>query len=100
VALNAAADLFYNSSIPDRVDDDEANAYRVGLALGPELTTGQNSLLFQLGYYVYRPLKIDKSWYWRLGVKHHFTDHVFIGFALKAHMGKADVIEWGLGYKF
>jgi hypothetical protein len=100
VGLNAAVDLFYNASIPDRKKDPDANKYRIGLALGPELTTGKNSLLFQLGYYVYRPVEIDKSWYWRIGIKHHFTDHLFIGFALKAHMGKADVIEWGAGYRF
>ncbi|MCA6075565.1 acyloxyacyl hydrolase [Fulvivirga sedimenti] len=99
VALNGSADVFYNSSIPDRTGDPGANRFRLGLALGPELTTGPNSVVFQLGYYVYRPEEVDKSFYWRIGIKHHFTDHFFTGFALKAHLGKADVIEWGVGYR-
>ncbi len=99
VALNGSVDLFYNGSIPGRQEDPEANKYRIGIAAGPEVTTGPNSLVFQLGYYVYRPEEIDTAVYWRLGVKHHFSDHFFAGFALKAHLGKADVIEWGIGYR-
>ncbi len=99
-ALTAGVDVFYNSTIRERLDDPEANQYRVALQAGHDLIAGPTSLLFQLGYYVYRPEDVDKSFYWRLGIKQQMGKKLFAGIFLKAHMGKADVIEWGLGYRF
>ncbi len=98
-ALTGGLDLFYNSTIPDRVENPDANQYRVGLHAGHDLIAGTTSMLFQVGYYIYRPEDVDKSFYWRLGVKQHISDKLFAGFFLKAHLGRADLIEWGLGYR-
>ncbi len=98
-ALTAGADLFYNSTIPVRLDDEDANPYRIGLHAGHDLVAGNTSILFQLGYYVYRPEDIDKPVYWRVGVKQHITPKIFGAVLLKAHLGRADLIEWGIGYQ-
>lgn len=97
-ALTLGMDIFNNPTIPDRVDDPEASVYRVGIHVGHDLMVGPTSVLFQVGYYMYRPVPVDESWYWRLGFKHDISRHLFAGVFLKAHMGRADVIEWGLGY--
>lgn len=97
--LTAGTDVMYNATIPERVGDPDANPYRIGIHAGHDLVAGPTSVLFQLGYYVYRPVDIDKSVYWRLGVKQSISSRVFAGIFLKAHMGRADVIEFGLGYQ-
>jgi hypothetical protein len=99
-AVTAGVDVFYNGTIPERLDDPDANPYRVALHGGHALIAGPTSMLFQVGYYVYRPEDVDKSFYWRLGVKQDISPRLFAGLFLKAHMGRADVIEWGIGYKF
>jgi hypothetical protein len=97
-ALTLGADVFYNNTIPARKGEG-ASKYRVGIHAGHDLIAGKNSVLFQLGYYVYRPVEVDTHTYWRLGIKHHLTDALFLGANLKAHLGKADVIEWSVGYR-
>lgn len=97
-AMTGGLDLFYNSTISERVDNPEASEYRVGIHGGHDLTAGPTSLLLQVGYYIYRPVDVDKSFYWRLGMKQQISPRFFAGLFLKAHMGRADVLEWGLGY--
>jgi hypothetical protein len=96
-ALTLGADVFYNNAIPVRKGDPDASKFRVGIHAGHELIAGRDSVLLQLGYYVYRPVDVDTQMYWRLGIKHHLSDAIFIGANLKAHLGKADVIEWSIG---
>ena len=98
-ALTGGLDVFYNGTIPARVDNPDANPYRLAVMAGHDLIAGPTSILFQVGYYVYRPEDVDKSFYWRIGVKQHISKKIFAAMLLKAHMGRADVIEWGLGYQ-
>ena len=97
-AFTLGTDIFYNNSIPVREEGNDSK-YRVGVHAGHDLIAGKNSILFQLGYYVYRPVEVDTRTYWRLGIKHHITDALFLGANLKAHLGKADVIEWSIGFR-
>jgi hypothetical protein len=97
-ALTGGLDLFYNSTISERVDDPDASEYRLAIHGGHDLIAGPTSFLFQVGYYIYRPVEVDKAFYWRLGMKQQISSRVFAGFFLKAHMGRADVLEWGIGY--
>lgn len=73
---------------------------KAGLFVGHELVFGSLALETQVGYYVYRPYKYSTAYYERLGLKYHFSPHVFGAVDLKIHGFAADVLEWRVGYRF
>ena len=97
--LMLGLDAFRNEAIAELADDDETNIHRIGLHAGHELYTSRVSVVAQLGYYLYRPVKVDDAAYWRLGLKYYLKPRLFLSWMLKAHRGKADVVEWGVGYR-
>ena len=64
-----------------------------------EYVIGDLSFPLQVGYYLYNNYPVS-SIYETAGVKYRFAPHWCAGFALKAHLGNGDFIQWGLGYKF
>lgn len=72
---------------------------KAGAYVGHELLFGRLAFVSHLGGYFYNPYKSNRSYYERLGLKYHFTDHLFGNIDLKVHGGSADVIEWRLGMK-
>jgi hypothetical protein len=34
-----------------------------------------------------------------LGLRYQLNEHLLANLSLKAHLGQADFIEWGVGYK-
>jgi len=36
----------------------------------------------------------------RASLKYVFTNHIFTSLGLKTHLQKAELIEWGMGYRF
>lgn len=95
----AAFDLIYSEAIPAVVNDPEANPYRLGVAIGHELYISKVSFLSQVGTYLYRPVKVDKPVYLRWGVRYYATKTFFLSCMLRTHFGRADLIEWGIGYR-
>ena len=101
------------------------NKVRIGVSLQHELMLGRITAGFDLGLYLYNPLKnlepyteakneiLDKpliylyniekedGWlYTRATIKYALDKHLFISLGLKTHFQKAEFIEWGLGYRF
>ncbi|RZJ69938.1 acyloxyacyl hydrolase [Flavobacterium sp.] len=110
-ALQLGSDIFisqylkeyirYSSvAYPDRPYLDPNTDYkRVSVFVGHELFINRLSVETQVGYYVYKPFKYESDVYQRLGVKYYATKNVFAGVALKAHGGRAEAIELGLGIR-
>lgn len=108
-ALQLGADVFFSmylkefirySSVayPDRPYLDPDTDYkRVGVFVGHELFINRLSVEAQLGYYVYKPFDYEIDMYQRLGAKYYVTKKLFAGIALKAHGGRAEAIEIGVG---
>ncbi|RZJ66468.1 MAG: acyloxyacyl hydrolase [Flavobacterium sp.] len=110
-ALQLGADVFFSkylkefirySSVayPDRPYLDPDTDYkRVGVFVGHELFINRLSVEAQLGYYVYKPFDYEIDLYQRLGAKYYVSKNIFGGIALKAHGGRAEAIEVGIGIR-
>jgi len=110
-ALQLGTDVFFSqylkeyirySSIayPDRPYLDPDTDYkRIGIFAGHELFINRLTVETQVGYYVYKPFHYESDVYQRLGAKYYATKNVFGGIALKAHGGRAEAIEIGIGIR-
>lgn len=104
-ALNIGVDIFYNGAYKQTIDslgyDNPTSKYfTAGIHAGHEFYMHRLSVLTQLGFYVYNPLKLTKSVYQRYAFRYHLNKKVFILLGLKSHFGNADFVEWGVGGKF
>jgi hypothetical protein len=63
-----------------------------------EHVIGKLSIPLQAGVYVYNQYQINPL-YQTIGVRYRFTPKMNVVLQLKTHFGKADYIQWGLGYK-
>lgn len=72
---------------------------RVGLFAGHELFIGKLSIIAQAGYYIYYPVKYNKRYYTRIGLKRYLTDKLFVSVMLKTHLAKAEAMEYGIGIR-
>jgi hypothetical protein len=76
-----------------------ASHWEAAVYVAYEYVLGDLSFPLQIGYYLYNNYPVN-SIYQTMGVKYRFASHWIAGFALKAHMGNGDFMQWGLGYKF
>ena len=72
---------------------------RVGLFAGHEFHFNKFAINTQLGYYVYYPYDFEGRVYERLGLKYYFGKNLFAEASLKAHVAKAEAIEFGIGIR-
>jgi len=102
--LNIGTDFMFDGSNKVILDSSgnkkNIKYFKWAITAGHEFYIGKVSLLTQLGFYVYDPLKKDKSLYQRIGLKYYFKENIFGVLALKTHFGAADYVEWGAGVKF
>lgn len=63
-----------------------------------EKVVGNLSIPVQLGAYLYNKYQISEV-YQVIGLRYRFLPHWIAGLQLKAHLGKADYIQYGIGYK-
>lgn len=73
---------------------------RLSVLGGHELFFGRMSLLTQMGIYVYKKVPLNPFLYTRIGMKYYWTPYFYSGANLRAHFGKADGVEWSMGYTF
>ncbi len=78
---------------------------RDNMALGAYLAheVGYKKLWFitDLGFYLTKRVGDDPIHPWiyeRVGLKYQFSNRLFVGVAIKAHLAKADYTEWTIGY--
>ena len=72
---------------------------RASIFVGHEFRLGKFAIPSQLGYYVYWPYEYETRTYTRIGVKHYFTDTIFMVGTVKAHAVNAEAIEFGVGIR-
>jgi hypothetical protein len=93
--------LPYQPFYPDtRKGYSKRDVTSLGIRLGKEYYFGRVSLAGDLGVYIVKPDNgIPEPYYFNLYVLYHYGD-VHFGPRLKTHLGVADIIEFGIGWRF
>ena len=105
------------------LDDKIANLFRVAVGINNEFRIGRITAILDWGIYLYDPIRlaykdengnkyekrpmlykynIDKEdgWnYFRLGVRCRVWNNLYVQTAVKTHLSKAEMVEWGIGYQ-
>lgn len=104
-AFGLGFDLFYDHSTYQRAEDQNITinsdweALRGGIHGSYEMVIEDLSFIVDLGAYVYSKLD-DGALHQRVGLRYKINEHISACMHLKAHWGKADFAEFGLGYSF
>jgi hypothetical protein len=105
-AYGIGLDLFYDRSIEQAVKDrgfeykGTAQLYRVGIHGFQDLFIGDLVITLNLGTYLYSSYFEFTNIFTRVGLKYFFSTHWYAKMCLKAHYGNADMIEWGVGFRW
>ncbi|MBL4559506.1 MAG: acyloxyacyl hydrolase [Labilibaculum sp.] len=102
--LGFGIDLFYNKAANRGKWDFEPetsfkNRFSQAIFISHDLVIDKFSIIANIGVYTYYKTEPEKPVYTRLGIRYRFNEHLITSLSLKAHMGKADYIEWGIGYR-
>jgi hypothetical protein len=103
-AFGFGADLFYDHSIYRKLEQKEKSlnndfeTLRGGIHGSYELGFGRVSISLNVGGYLYSKMN-DGLFYHRFGLRYQFHEKLFACMNIKSHWGKADFMEWGIGYK-
>ncbi len=101
--LGIGVDFFYDGSISQRMErkntgtEIKRHNRRQGAHLSYDLIFGKVFFTIQAGYYFLVKWNDNTSMYNRFGLRYHHNDLIF-NVSLKTHLGRADFIEWGIGY--
>jgi len=76
-----------------------ASLVKIGINAAYELVIGRLSFLLNYGYYVKAMDKSEGELYQRLSMKYFVSKDVYANMVLSAHMGKAEYVGFGLGYR-
>lgn len=103
--IGVGIDVFYDGSVQDASVYFEKeplktiDSYRSGIHLANALIVGDFSLYVHLGYYVLlKDTYSDYAIYDRIGIQYKFKNRMIYNMAIKAHLAKADFVEFGFGY--
>lgn len=97
-------DLFYNKATNRGKWDFEPETsfkdrFSQAIFISHDLVIEKFSIIANVGAYTYYKTEPEKPVYTRLGIRYRLSKHLIASLSLKAHMGKADYIEWGIGYR-
>lgn len=101
--VGTGVDFFYDTSLQESFSETEpdfSDILRAGIFAGHELLIDRIGLVVNQGVYWYRKTRFYQQFYSRLAIRYHFPSGLIPSVAIKSHWGKADYIEWGLGYSF
>jgi hypothetical protein len=104
--IGIGVDIFYDNAVVEslhRVKVEVGNKLEVirpGLSFTYKLEFSKLAIVMQAGAYVYSKYKGDGYIYDRFALQYRFGDHILIHLAMKTHLFRADMIEYGIGYKF
>ena len=105
-ALTYSLDLFYNESLRFRYREDigplpsDLSILQVGANIGYTLKISRFEILIHQGIYLYDNYRLQGLLYNRIGYRYRINDHLTAITRLKAHLTKADYLEYGFSYKF
>ncbi len=104
-AFGFGVDVFYDASVSQKLEErnmkqnSSLESMKLGIHGGYELVISDFSFVVNMGGYLYSRLSNDGTFYQRVGMRYRFNKHLFALMQLKAHWGKADFIEWGVGFR-
>jgi hypothetical protein len=104
--MGIGLDVFYDNAVLEsmrRLHIEVKNNFEVirpGLTFTHKIEISHLAIVMQLGAYVYTKYKKDGYLYDRLSLQYRFGQHVLLHLGLKTHLFTADMIEYGIGYKF
>jgi hypothetical protein len=104
--MGAGVDVFYDEANVESLKrlgtpvTHRAEVIRPGVNFTHKMDFSRLSLLMQLGVYVYTKFKKDGILYDRLALQYRFGKHYLVHLGLKTHLFTADMIEYGVGYRF
>lgn len=97
-------DAMYNASYQAIIREDSTKGTRaacLGIPFSYELRVSTKlRLLAELGWYAYKSHNLSPALYQRYGLRYFWNAHLFSAYYLKAHKGKAECLEWNLGWEF
>lgn len=103
--IGLGADFFYDGSISEALASNEgipekdfAKLIRFGLHTSYAIRYKRMVMGIQIGRYVYSKYADISNFYSRIFVQYRLTGNIVGSAGIKSHLGKADFIEWGLGY--
>lgn len=104
--LGVGGDLFYSDSgNKTEIAGEDEGKFGSLFSGGPafyidHVLTGRLFLSGNVGVYAHRNRFNGefKPMFLRIGVKHYVWKNAYAGVSIKAHMGKADFVEWTMGY--
>ncbi|MBL0341914.1 MAG: acyloxyacyl hydrolase [Bacteroidetes bacterium] len=103
--IGGGADIFYDQSIHQKLEErdlklnNSLETLKAGIHGSYELVISDVSLMLSMGGYLYTKLKNDGYFYHRIAVRYRINKKMFVCMNLKSHWGKADYIEWGIGFR-
>ncbi len=103
--IGLGTDFFYDGAISEALADENGNAdrkfsdlIRLGLHASYAIRYKKVVMGIQPGYYIYSKYTDLTLLYSRIFLQYLLTDHLISSVGIKSHFGKADFIEWGVGY--
>ncbi len=105
------------------LNDDISNKFRIAASINNEFRIGRITAILDWGIYLYDPIRLaytdangnkytkrpllykyniekEDGWnYFRLGVRCRVWNNLYVQTAVKTHLTKAEMIEWGIGYQ-
>ena len=90
----------YNAQNNIENDTSDPDGRQLALTIGTELMLGKMMVIFQGGFYIYKPQNFyESTWYQRYGFKYYVTPHFYPQVTLKSHSRTADMVEFGMGLR-
>lgn len=105
------------------LNDDISNKFRIATSFNNEFKIGKITAILDWGVYLYDPIRLaytdtnsnkytkrallyryniekEDGWnYFRLGVRCRILENLYLQTAVKTHLTKAEMVEWGIGYQ-
>ncbi len=103
LGVEIALDGIYKTAVLNYLPDFEkkpVNIFQLGFFAGHVLTFDRFSTILGMGYYFRDRYVPEDRIYHRIGMRYRFKSNVQIGITLKSNYGKADYVEWSVGYIF
>jgi hypothetical protein len=103
--IGLGADFFYDGSIREALAGEDGTPeeafvklLRVGLHTSYVIRYKHLMMGIQVGYYLYSKYTVFTPVYSKISVQYLLTENIIGSIAVKSHFGKADCLEYGIGY--
>lgn len=103
--VGVGADAFYDGSISEGLAESEGkqvegftSLMRIGIHGSYALRYKRAQAGLQAGWYLYSKYRVLTNLYTRLSIQYSITNNICTSVIIRSHFGKADALEYGLGY--